>query len=327
MNKKIVILGHGAGVKFIIESLKKNIKTHPYSVVAVFTHPFKEHERDLELYSKRKNIYGKYAYNIFNVTVDYSIDLIESSDVNDIETINKIKRYDPAYIISVGCRNILKNMFLNSFKKKVINVHTTPLPKYRGAASDSWMILNNELGKEKYGCVHFIDSGIDTGDIIAKSYYTLPEKGYPIDIFKTRLNVFNDIILKALSNLDDPNFIGEKQIKSDSTTFPRLHTPTDGKLNFDRFNGDQLELFVYAFGYPFEGAFCYLEKQKINILEAKYVSSSDFHPFSYGLIFGKDSENCYKVSVKGGYLLIKNIEVNGDYIKQSSIFRLGRYLV
>ena len=29
----------------------------------------------------------------------------------------------------------------------VLNIHTTPLPLYRGAANDSWMILNNELGK------------------------------------------------------------------------------------------------------------------------------------------------------------------------------------
>ncbi|MFT4643746.1 MAG: methionyl-tRNA formyltransferase [Planctomycetota bacterium] len=326
MNNNIVILGHGIGVKLIIESLKKNIGAHPYSVVSVFTHPLKDHKRDLDMISNRKNFYGDYAYNIFNVTKDYGVDLIESEDVNKIETINKIKEYNPKYIISVGCRNILKNSFLDHFIKKVINVHTTPLPKYRGAASDSWMILNNEFGKELYGCVHFIDSGIDTGDIIAKSHYTLPEKGYPIDIFKTRMNIFNDIILKALSNLETPNFIAEKQIKSNSTTFPRLHTPTDGKLNFDRFNGHQLELFIYAFGYPFEGAFCYFEKQKINILEAEFVSDSDFHPFSYGLIFGKDSENCYKVSVNGGYLLIKIIEVNGENIKQSSFFRLGRYL-
>ena len=322
--KNIVLLGHGVGVKFVVNSLLKNSKT--YKVVALFTHPFNDHKRDLELIENRKDIYDEYAYNVLNLKKDYDIDVHESENINDSKTVSKIKHYNPDYIISIGCRNILKGAFLNEFPQKVLNIHTTPLPTYRGAASDSWMILNNELGKEKYGCMHFIDSGIDTGDIIAKSYYTIPKKSYPIDVFKARMDIFHDIILKGLTNLENPNFVAEKQDTSVSTTFPRLYTPKDGKINFKEYTGEQLIHFIWAFGYPFEGAFCFLEDQKINILDGEFHDDLGFHPFSHGLIFGKNENNEYKVSVKNGYIVVKKIEINGVLTKQSKIFRLGKFL-
>lgn len=324
MNNKIVILGHGVGVKLVIDSLKKNKSV--YKVVCVITHPKEEHKRDLELVEKRKDIYGDYAYNVFNLPKDYDIPLIESVNVNNDETVDKIKEINPKYIISIGCRNIIKKTFLDTFPNKIVNIHTTPLPQYRGAASDSWMILNNEMGKTKYGCMHYIDSGIDTGDIIAKSGYKVPVKSYPIDVFKARMNVFSDIIIKGLKNLDDQNFVAEKQNQSEATTFPRLNTPRDGKINFEKFTGKEIENFIYAFGYPFEGAHCFLGDKKINILEAEFRGDLIFHSFSTGLIFGKTNKGEYKISVKKGYILIKKIEIFGKETKQSSIFRLGRYL-
>lgn len=322
--KNIVLLGHGVGVKFVVESLLKNSKD--YKVVALFTHPFTDHKRDLELIEKRKDIYGKYAYNVFNLTEDHGIDVHESENINNTETVTEIKKYSPDYIISIGCRNILKPAFLDEFKNRVLNIHTTPLPTYRGAASDSWMILNNELGKEKYGCMHYIDAGIDTGDIIAKSYYTIPEKSYPIDVFKARMDIFHDIILKGLTNLDTPGFKPEKQDINESTTFPRLYTPRDGKINFKENFGSELIRFIWAFGYPFEGAFCFLADQKINILDAEFYKDDDLHPFSNGLIFGKNEKNEYKVSVNGGYILVKKIEIDSVETKQSKVFRLGKFL-
>lgn len=320
----IVLLGHGVGVKFVIESLLKNFEN--YKVVALVTHPYEEHKYDLELVEQRKDMYGKYSYNVFNVERDYNVNLLEANDVNDENTISWISKFNPELIISIGCRNILKKIFLSKFKNKVFNIHTTPLPRYRGGASDSWMILNDELGKELYGCFHYIDAGIDTGDIVAKSHYTLPKKAYPIDVFKVRMDVFHDILVKAIRKLEDQKFIPEKQDHFVSTTFPRLYTPKDGRIMFERFSGKELELFVYAFGYPFEGAFCYLENTKINILEVEFRDDIKLHGFSLGLIFSRNEKGEYKISVNGGYIIVKRIEINGEPVKQSKFFRLGKYL-
>ncbi|SDL81126.1 Formyl transferase, C-terminal domain [Salinimicrobium catena] len=324
MNKKIVLLGHGVGVKFTIESLLEN-STLGYEVGGVITHPKEEHTHDLQMMENRKEIYGDHAYNVFKVVEDYNIPLLESRDVNSQEAVKWIESINPGYIISIGCRNIIKQPFLEKFKKKVFNIHTTPLPKYRGAASDSWMILNGEWGKKLYGCVHFIDTGIDTGNIIAKSYYKIPDLCYPIDLFKIRMNTFKSLLPETIKALQDPSFKGLKQNMEDATTFPRLSTPVDGIINWN-FSGEDLIRFIHAFGYPHEGACCYLEGKKINILEAEFVNTIKLHPHAKGLIFGKNSLGMYKVALKDGYLLVKKIEVNGKSTQQNKIFRLGKFL-
>ena len=322
--KNIIILGHGVGVKFVIESLQSS--NSEYKVAGLVTHPLIDHKEDLEMIENRKDLYGNYAYNVFDVVEDYNIDLIESANVNENRVIRWIEKFNPKYIISIGCRNIIKSVFLNHFKDKVLNIHTTPLPRYRGAASDSWMILNGEWSNKMYGCIHFIDEGIDTGAIIAKSYYTVPDKGYPIDVFKARLDTFNDILLKGLENLEDDNFIPNKQSINESTTFPRLYTPRDGKIDFNKFCGEEIIRFIHAFGYPFQGASCKMGDKTINILKAEFYTDISFHSFATGLIFGKNKENEYKISVKDGYILIKEIEFEGVAIKQNKVFRLGKTL-
>lgn len=324
MVRSVVLLGHGAGVKFTIDSLLRN-PTCGYRVKALVTHPKQEHQSDLQMLEKRKELYGEFGYNVFDVEKDYGIDLLEAVDVNDHSVVEWIKSHDPAYVISIGCRNIIKQAFLKKFEGCVLNIHTTPLPRYRGAANDSWMILNGEWGTEQYGCIHFIDEGIDTGAIIAKSFYRIPDRCYPIDLYKVRLSTFKDLLLKGLENLKDKNFVPELQVRDQATTFPRLFTPTDGRIDFRYFKGDEILRFIYAFGYPFEGAHCFIGETKINILEADFQADQSFHPFANGLIFGKNARGEYKVVVNGGYLLLKSIEYQGVQVVQSKFLRLGKF--
>ena len=322
--KNIILLGHGVGIKLFIETLKKS--KSKFKVVGVVTHPKDEHQYDLELIKKRKELYGEYAYNVFDVKKDYGIEILESVNVNNRDIIKWIKNKNPDYIFSLGCRNILTKQFLKQFPNKVLNIHTTPLPEYRGAASDSWMILNGELGKKTFGCSHYIDEGIDTGEIIATASYYLPKRGYPIDIFKSRMEIIPKLVIKSLNNLSDVNFKPKKQDFSKSTSFPRLLTPKDGKIKFDIFKGEEINLFVQAFGYPFEGAFSFIEEKKINILKVEFFTDKTFHSYANGLIFGKTNLGEYKICVKGGYLVIKKIEYNNEEISQDKILRIGKYL-
>lgn len=323
--KKIVLLGHGVGVKLIIQTLRENVGLYS-KVVGVVTHPYEDHKRDLEMVNYRKDLYGNFAYNVFNVFDDFGIEILESKNVNDEYTVDWINERHPDFIISVGCRNIIKKSFLDSFSNRVFNIHTTPLPKYRGAASDTWMILNGEWENELFGCFHEIDTGIDTGRIIAKVNYKIKKHSYPIDVYKKRMSIFPELISKALKILNSEKIIYEIQNNDEATIFPRLYTPLDGKINFKEMDGFEIEKAIYGFGYPFEGAHCYLDEKRINILCAQFVPAQAFHSLALGLIFGKNDSNEYKVSVLNGYILVKKIEFEGEPISQKLIFRLGKIL-
>jgi phosphoribosylglycinamide formyltransferase-1 len=61
---------------------------------------------------------------------------------------------------------ILKSPLLNAFPGRIINLHPSLLPKFPGRAAWSQAL---EAGESVTGCtVHLVDSGIDTGRIIAQ---------------------------------------------------------------------------------------------------------------------------------------------------------------
>lgn len=59
------------------------------------------------------------------------------------------------------------------FSNELYNVHFSCLPKYRGMYTSAWPILNGE--KTSGVTLHYIDKGIDTGDIIDQDVFTIEE--------------------------------------------------------------------------------------------------------------------------------------------------------
>ena len=69
-------------------------------------------------------------------------------------------------VVLAGFMRILKAPVLDVFPRRIINVHPSLLPKYPGR--EAWAQAL-DAGEEVTGCtVHFVDSGIDTGEIIAQ---------------------------------------------------------------------------------------------------------------------------------------------------------------
>lgn len=75
--------------------------------------------------------------------------------------------YDKDFIISFGYRHIIKKYVLDRFYKRAVNLHISYLPWNRGADPNFWSFFENT---PKGVTLHYLDEGIDTGDIIAQSY-------------------------------------------------------------------------------------------------------------------------------------------------------------
>ena len=72
---------------------------------------------------------------------------------------------DIDFVISYGYRHILQEDILQLFSNRVINIHISFLPWNRGADPNLWSFLENT---PKGVSIHCVDSGIDTGDILAQ---------------------------------------------------------------------------------------------------------------------------------------------------------------
>jgi methionyl-tRNA formyltransferase len=122
--------------------------------------------------------------------------LKEVKSVNSDETIELLKKINPDLVIVNGTRIISKKV-LSSVDCKFINTHAGITPKYRGVHGAYWALVNND--KEHCGVtVHFVDAGIDTGNVLYQHTITIGEKDnfstYPLLQLAEGLKLLNKAV-------------------------------------------------------------------------------------------------------------------------------------
>ncbi|MBD3627493.1 formyltransferase family protein [Cyclobacterium sp.] len=114
---------------------------------------------------RRKNeLVRKYALDESEIQKDHAYHV---NSVNDEETVQLIKHLKPELIIVNGTR-ILSGKVIQAAGCPMLNTHAGITPKYRGVHGGYWALLQRDL--ENCGVtVHLIDTGIDTGGIVAQA--------------------------------------------------------------------------------------------------------------------------------------------------------------
>jgi methionyl-tRNA formyltransferase len=110
------------------------------------------------------------------------IQTLSFQEINHPTAIASISKFKADLFVSMSFNQIFKEIFLSSAQLGVVNCHAGKLPFYRGRNVLNWVLINDE--KEFGITVHYVDSGIDTGDIII-------QKSFPItddDDYQTLLN-------------------------------------------------------------------------------------------------------------------------------------------
>tara|TARA_B100001996_G_scaffold278842_1_gene219349 strand:+ start:698 stop:1282 length:585 start_codon:yes stop_codon:yes gene_type:complete len=142
----IFISGRGSNLKSLYKFSKKKISSININLVI-------SDNRNAKglLFAKRKKIK--------NSTINYSNKNIAERKIKILIKKNNIK-----LICLAGFMKILSKKFIKSFNGKILNIHPSLLPKYKGLNTHKRVIDN----REKYsGCtVHFVNSKLDSGKII-----------------------------------------------------------------------------------------------------------------------------------------------------------------
>ncbi len=95
-----------------------------------------------------------------------NIPVFSPQNINTAESLEQLRAWKPDLVIVLAYGQILKQDILEVAQRGCINVHTSLLPKYRGAAPIQWAIVNGE--SETGVTIMHMDKGMDTGDIILK---------------------------------------------------------------------------------------------------------------------------------------------------------------
>jgi methionyl-tRNA formyltransferase len=98
------------------------------------------------------------------------LDFLKSAEAGVIQTMNPLDgaffdRHPVEFLVSHSYRHILRPAVLDRFPLRAVNLHISYLPWNRGADPNLWSLIDNT---PKGVSIHYLDAGIDTGDLIAQ---------------------------------------------------------------------------------------------------------------------------------------------------------------
>ena len=116
--------------------------------------------------------------------------------------LKKLKKQKVNFICLAGFMRILSKNFIKKFNGKILNIHPSLLPKYKGLNTHERVIKN----KEKFsGCtIHYVNSKLDSGKIILQKKVKITYKDNPKTLAKKILKqehiLYPKAIIKVFSN-------------------------------------------------------------------------------------------------------------------------------
>lgn len=115
--------------------------------------------------------YDKLDQELKKIALQLDIPFIIHPNVNDKGFLEIVSNYGADIFVSMSFNQILKAPIIDCAKKGFINCHAGALPFYRGRNVLNWVLIN---GEKSFGVtVHYVDEGIDTGDIILQKEYEM----------------------------------------------------------------------------------------------------------------------------------------------------------
>lgn len=238
----------------------------------------------------------------------YNIELFSTPNINSKDFLSQIEKYECDLFVSMSFNQIFKKAIINIPPHKIINCHAGKLPFYRGRNILNWALINDE--KEFGITIHYVDEGIDTGDIILQRCYAISEQ----DDYKTLLecayiNCARDLY-DAVKLIQTGNIRPIKQ----TSIHPVGHYCGMRRVGAEIINWNQSSRevfnFIRAICSPGPKARTMLEGKEVKINRSRMIPNAPIYKCTTGLIVGK-SMNGYVVKTQDSTVEISEIEYEG----------------
>ena len=250
--------------------------------------------------------------------IDNEIEVIQPKKVKDEKIIKKIKEINPDLIVVVAYGKILPKEIIDIPKYGIINVHSSLLPKYRGASPIHSAILNGDT--ESGVSIMYIEEGLDSGDVILQESCDILEND-TLGTLHDKLKDLGAIVLeKALKLIEEGKVEATKQDES-LATFVKPITKEQTKIDW---NNTKEVIFNQIRGLnPFPAAYTFNEKNE-NIKIYKTEKLDREYEGKNGQIVDIINKKGPVVKVKNGALVLLEVKFQGKKLQRGADVINGR---
>ena len=251
---------------------------------------------------------------VMQLAKEKNFNIIEGDDLKDQKFIKQLKEMNPDFFVVVAYR-ILPKALLEIPKYGSINIHSSLLPKYRGAAPIQHAILN----QDKFSGIStfLIEPKVDTGKIIDQekvkielndNFGLLSEK-----LSKVGARLIKSSVLKCLDSQLDLTIQDESKV----TLAPKIKKE-DLILDWTK-EASAILAKIKAFS-PKPGAYTILNKKRLKIFEAQAVN--DKINQKVGCIYNVEKD-FFDIKCSKGSLRVTKVQMEGKKVMNCKDFIVG----
>jgi methionyl-tRNA formyltransferase len=236
-----------------------------------------------------------------SISSELKIDFFTHPRVNSTEFFNLVSKYDCDLFVSMSFDQIFHRRLIDLPRLGIINCHAGKLPFYRGRNVLNWALINDE---REFGItVHFIDEGIDTGDIILQRLYEINDSDDYSTLLMRSYQECSSILYDAIKILQSGSTKGIKQSDLDLYgSYCTARVPGDEILEWNK-NSRDIFNFVRSISRPGPEARTQFGNTEIKINKTIFLPNATKYVGIPGSVIGVE-EKSFLVKTLDSYLRI-----------------------
>jgi len=177
----VFISGTGSNLKNLIKFSK--VKDSPISIDLIFSNT-----------TKAKGLKFSNQFNIKKYVSSF-----KNYKIAEVKILDLLNKENIKFICLAGFMKILSKNFIKKFSGKIVNIHPSLLPKYKGLNANIKAIQNKD---KVAGCtVHFVTAKLDSGKIILQKEVKISKKDTPTSLAKKVLRQEHKIYPAAIKKI------------------------------------------------------------------------------------------------------------------------------
>ena len=232
---------------------------------------------------------------------ELGIEFYVTENVNSVQFLDLVNSHGCDLFVSMSFDQILRKDLYSTPFLGTINCHAGKLPFYRGRNILNWALINDE--KEFGITVHYVDNGVDTGDIILQRMYPICDKDDYASLLNTAYRECPSILYEAIQLVRSGKAmrIPQASIHSCGSVFSQRRLG-DEKIVWSHSSRDIFN-FVRALNKPGPLASTNLDEHTVRIAKTELIPDAPDYKCIPGAILARDSKG-FLVKTGDSYIRI-----------------------
>ncbi|MGL5873563.1 MAG: methionyl-tRNA formyltransferase [Xenococcaceae cyanobacterium] len=206
------------------------------------------------------------------IATQYGIPTEAAINVNSKEVLDRLRFYQPDYILVIGWSQICLAEFLSIAKVGAIGCHPALLPENRGRAVVPWTILQRV--KQTGLSLFWLDEGADSGDLILQKKISVADDETATTLYAKHCDAIANLLAQLIPFLEAGKVPRIPQ-QHDRATYCAKRVADDGLIDWN-LPADEVWTLIRAVTKPYPGAFTFYKGKQLTIWSAEYIGKTSY---------------------------------------------------